>query len=189
MPSSSRTTFFDRNRHCVTATNGANYVARYNTVKDNYLATLKKAGVNWLALGIESGNTRVRKDVTKGRFEDVDIRKVVNKIREHGIHVIGNYIFGLPEDDFRRRTPNFNEPLLSRNLELVERLRAIGRRHGKSPGELAIAWTLRHPAVTAAIVGLRSAEQVRGVLGAADFQLSPGELSEIEAFQGRAAGS
>ena len=73
--------------------------SRVDTVKDQYLATLKKAGVNWLALGIESGNTRVRKDVTKGRFDDVDIRAIVHKIREHGINVIGNYIFGLPEDD------------------------------------------------------------------------------------------
>jgi radical SAM superfamily enzyme YgiQ (UPF0313 family) len=75
--------------------------SRVDTVKDHYLATLKKAGVNWLALGIESGNTRVRRDVTKGRFEDVDIRAVVGKIREHGINVIGNYIFGLPEDDLK----------------------------------------------------------------------------------------
>ncbi len=73
--------------------------SRVDTVRDQYLETLKKAGVNWLALGIESGNTRVRKDVTKGRFEDTDIRQVVHKIREHGINVIGNYIFGLPEDD------------------------------------------------------------------------------------------
>ncbi|MDE2028354.1 MAG: cobalamin-dependent protein [Candidatus Omnitrophica bacterium] len=73
--------------------------SRVDTVKDQYLATLKKAGVNWLALGIESGVSKVRKDVTKGRFEDVDIRGVVAKIREHGINVIGNYIFGLPEDD------------------------------------------------------------------------------------------
>ncbi len=73
--------------------------SRVDTVKPQFLATLKKAGVNWLALGIESGNSRVRKDVTKGRFEDVDIRGVVNTIRDHGINVIGNYIFGLPEDD------------------------------------------------------------------------------------------
>jgi radical SAM superfamily enzyme YgiQ (UPF0313 family) len=70
-----------------------------DTVRDHYLATLKKAGVNWLALGIESGKAQVRKDVTKGRFEDTDIRATVKKIREHGINVIGNYIFGLPEDD------------------------------------------------------------------------------------------
>lgn len=73
--------------------------SRIDTVKEKYLSTLKKAGVNWLALGIESGNTRVRKDVTKGRFEDVDIRDIVKKIRDHGINVIANYIFGLPEDD------------------------------------------------------------------------------------------
>jgi radical SAM superfamily enzyme YgiQ (UPF0313 family) len=73
--------------------------SRVDTVRDQYLSVLKQAGVNWLALGIESGNTRVRRDVTKGRFEDVDIRAVVGKIRAHGIHVIGNYIFGLPEDD------------------------------------------------------------------------------------------
>ncbi len=73
--------------------------SRVDTVKEQYLDILKKAGVNWLALGIESGNTRVRKDVTKGRFEDVDIRDVVKKIRNHDINVIANYIFGLPEDD------------------------------------------------------------------------------------------
>jgi radical SAM superfamily enzyme YgiQ (UPF0313 family) len=73
--------------------------SRIDTVRDHFLATLKKAGVNWMALGIESGKAQVRKDVTKGRFEDVDIRAVVKKIREHGINVIGNYIFGLPEDD------------------------------------------------------------------------------------------
>ena len=94
-------------------------------------------------------------------------------------------IASLPPEDFRRRNPHFNEPLLSRNLELVELLRAIGQRHGKSPGEVAIAWTLRHPAVTAAIVGMRSAEQARGVLGAVDFRLSQSELDEIDAFHGR----
>lgn len=72
--------------------------SRVDTVKEKYLETLKKAGVNWLALGIESANTKVRKDVTKGRFEDVDIRDVVKKIRDYDINVIANYIFGLPED-------------------------------------------------------------------------------------------
>ena len=74
--------------------------SRIDTVKEQYLETLKKAGVNYLALGIESGNTKVRKDVTKGRFEDVDIRDVVKKIRGHGINVAANYIFGLPEDNY-----------------------------------------------------------------------------------------
>jgi len=92
-------------------------------------------------------------------------------------------IAALPVDDFRRRVPNFQEPLLSKNLKLAELLRGIGERHGRTAGEVAIAWTLRHPAVTAAIVGMRSADQVDGVIGAADFRLSPQELAEIEAFR------
>ena len=92
-------------------------------------------------------------------------------------------IAAMPEDDFRRRTANFQEPLLSHNLALVELLREIGKRHGRTPGEVAIAWTLRHPAVTAAIVGLRSPKQLEGVVGAADFRLLPAEIAEIESFQ------
>lgn len=88
----------------------------------------------------------------------------------------------LPQDDFRRRTPQFQEPKLSRNLELVEVLRRIGQQHGHTPGEAAIAWTLRHPAVTAAIVGIRSAGQVPGVIGAGEFRLSPEETNEVDSF-------
>ena len=91
-------------------------------------------------------------------------------------------IAAMPDDDFRRRTAPFQEPRLTRNLELAELLRAIGQRHGRTPGEVAIAWTLRHPAVTAAIVGMRSAKQVEGVIGAAEFRLSPEEVQEIEGF-------
>jgi aryl-alcohol dehydrogenase-like predicted oxidoreductase len=87
-----------------------------------------------------------------------------------------------PADDFRGRTPSFKEPLLTRNLKLVELLREIGNRHGRTPGEVAIAWTLRHPAVTAAIVGLRSAAHVGGVIGAATFRLSEEETAEIARF-------
>jgi len=86
----------------------------------------------------------------------------------------------LPEDDWRKRSPNFQEPLLSRNLRLVETLRAIGRRHNATPGEVAIAWTLRDPAVTGAIVGLRSARQASGIAGAAELKLSADDMSEIE---------
>ncbi|HTC87215.1 MAG TPA: aldo/keto reductase [Bryobacteraceae bacterium] len=92
-------------------------------------------------------------------------------------------VAAMPEDDFRKRTPNFKEPLLSRNLELAGLLATIGRRHGKTAGEVAIAWTLRHPGVTGAIVGMRSAKQVDGVIGAAEFRLSKDELGEIERFQ------
>ena len=87
----------------------------------------------------------------------------------------------LPETDWRRKNPEFQEPKLSKNLELVERLKAVGARHGRSPGEAAIAWTHRIPAVTAAIVGARNARQVDGIVGAAEFRLSPEEIAEIEA--------
>jgi len=83
-------------------------------------------------------------------------------------------------EDWRRNLPNFQEPLLSRNLELVERLREIGNRHGRTPGEVAIAWTLNNPAVTGAIVGFRSVKQVSGIIGAAQFRLLPSDMSEID---------
>ena len=89
-------------------------------------------------------------------------------------------IQALPDSDWRRNNKEFQEPQLSANLALVEVLRAIGARHGRSAGEVAIAWTLRDPVVTAAIVGGRSASQVDGVMGAAGFTLSAGELAEIE---------
>ena len=115
--------------------------------------------------------------------------------REHNIGVI-NYspmvsglltgkmtaerVKNMPEDDFRKRSPNFNEPKLSRNLALAEVLRAIGKAHGAEPGAVAIAWTLRNPAITAAIVGARRPDQVDGVLAAATFRLSDDEAARIE---------
>jgi aryl-alcohol dehydrogenase-like predicted oxidoreductase len=88
----------------------------------------------------------------------------------------------LPPDDWRSRDSDFKEPKLSRNLELVELLREIGNRHGRTPAEVALAWTLNNPAVTGAIVGLRRADQVQGTIGALNFRLSPEEVSEIERF-------
>jgi aryl-alcohol dehydrogenase-like predicted oxidoreductase len=88
----------------------------------------------------------------------------------------------LPADDWRSRDKDFQEPQLSRNLELVEILRATGERHGRTPGEVALAWVLANPAVTGAIVGLRNAEQVKGTIGALTFRLNENELSEIESF-------
>jgi aryl-alcohol dehydrogenase-like predicted oxidoreductase len=88
----------------------------------------------------------------------------------------------MPPDDFRPRTPHFQEPRLTRNLKLAELLGQIGARHGRTAGEVAIAWVLRHPAVTAAIVGLRSPAQFEGVKGAAEFRLSQEEIAEIARF-------
>ncbi|ASQ90663.1 aldo/keto reductase [Prosthecochloris sp. GSB1] len=88
----------------------------------------------------------------------------------------------LPENDWRRNNKEFQEPRLSRNLELVELLKAIGGKHGRSAGEVAIAWTFRNPAVTAAIVGGRSPRQVEGTVGAMEFRLTDEEAHEIDSF-------
>jgi aryl-alcohol dehydrogenase-like predicted oxidoreductase len=86
----------------------------------------------------------------------------------------------LPASDWRSSNAEFKEPKLSRNLALVERLRKIGREHRRPPGQVAVAWALRNPAVTAAIVGARSAEQVQANTGAADLNLTDHEVAEIE---------
>src|SRR5438034_717994 len=80
----------------------------------------------------------------------------------------------------RSRNPEFREPRLSKYLELVERLRQVGARHSRTPGEVAIAWTLRHPAITAAIVGARNAKQAEGVMHAGELKLTAEEIAEIE---------
>jgi aryl-alcohol dehydrogenase-like predicted oxidoreductase len=95
----------------------------------------------------------------------------------------------LPPDDWRSRDKDFQEPNLSRNLELVELLRKIGERHNQAPGEVALAWVLSNPAVTAAIVGLRKPEQVQGTAGALEFRLEEKEVTEIESFFKDAAAS
>lgn len=116
---------------------------------------------------------------------------------EHGIGVI-NYspvqsglltgamtperVAAMPADDFRRNSKQFQQPRLSRNLDLAALLGDIGSRHGVSAGVVAIAWTLHHPAVTAAIVGGRSASQVDGVAPAEEFRLGEDEFAEIGRF-------
>ena len=91
-------------------------------------------------------------------------------------------IDALPESDWRINVnPAFREPHLTKNLELVEVLREIGNTHGRSVAEVAIAWTLRHPAITGAIVGARNAAQVDGIAGALDHRLGDEEIAEIGA--------
>ena len=89
-------------------------------------------------------------------------------------------IAAMPQNDWRRHHRDFTEPKLTENLGTVEKLRAIGERHNCSPGEVAIAWTLNHPAVTAAIVGARRPEQVDGFIGAAKLELTPEEIAEFQ---------
>ena len=86
----------------------------------------------------------------------------------------------LPDSDWRSRDLEFREPKLSQNLALVERLREVGEKYHRPPGQVAVAWVLRNPAVTAAIVGARNAEQVERNVGAAELQLTDQEVAEIE---------
>ncbi len=89
-------------------------------------------------------------------------------------------VANFPANDWRRNRDAFQEPQLSRNLALADKLAEIGARHGRTAGEVAIAWTLRRPEVTGAIVGVRTPEQVAGVIGAGEFRLSQEEIVEIE---------
>ena len=89
-------------------------------------------------------------------------------------------VAAFPADDWRRKAAEFNEPKLTRNLRLVELLRAIGSEHGVSAGVVAVAWTLHNPAITAAIVGGRSAAQVDGLAPALDYRLTDPEFQRIQ---------
>jgi aryl-alcohol dehydrogenase-like predicted oxidoreductase len=118
-------------------------------------------------------------------------------VRDNGIGVI-NYspmvsglltgkmtaqrVAAMPSDDWRRKAVEFNEPRLSRNLRLVDLLREIGNGHAVSPGVVAVAWTLHHPGITAAIVGGRSARQVEELSAALHFRLSGEEYARVNAF-------
>lgn len=86
----------------------------------------------------------------------------------------------LPDNDWRSLNPEFREPKLSKNLALVERLRKVGQKYGRRANQVAVAWVLRNPAVTAAIVGARSPQQVEQNVGAADLKLSDEDLAKIE---------
>lgn len=89
-------------------------------------------------------------------------------------------IEGLPEDDWRKRSEQFQEPRLSEHLALVERLKTVAERHETTAGAIAVAWTLRNPAVDAAITGFRRPDQVDPILAAADLELSEDDITTIE---------
>jgi aryl-alcohol dehydrogenase-like predicted oxidoreductase len=91
-------------------------------------------------------------------------------------------VLRMPDNDFRKKAKQYQEPFLSRNLELAKLMGEIGETHGVSAGVVAIAWTLHNPAITAAIVGGRNASQVEGILAAAEFRLTDAEYEEIGEF-------
>jgi aryl-alcohol dehydrogenase-like predicted oxidoreductase len=88
-------------------------------------------------------------------------------------------IASLPDDDWRRQSARFREPELSRSLAVVERVEAVAERHGVSPGAVAVAWTLRNPAVHGAIVGFRRPDQVDPIVAAAELELSDDDVAEL----------
>lgn len=93
-------------------------------------------------------------------------------------------IKNMPPDDWRQRDPEFLSPKLEKNLEIVAALSEIGKRHGVEPGVVAIAWTLRLSAVTAAIVGVRRPSQVDGIYPSINFRLSPQEIDRLNQVAG-----
>jgi aryl-alcohol dehydrogenase-like predicted oxidoreductase len=120
--------------------------------------------------------------------------EILRYCEEHGIGVIvyspmasglltgrmtRERIEALPADDWRRQSDRFREPELSRGLEVVERAQAVAERHGVSPGAVAVAWTLRHPAVHGAIVGFRRPDQVDPIVVAADLELTDEDVAEL----------
>ncbi len=121
-------------------------------------------------------------------------REILPFCKEHNIGVIvyspmysglltgkmtAERIKNMPDDDWRQHEPQFQPPLLEKNLKLVDALTEIGEKHDVQPGVVAIAWTLRHPAVTGAIVGGRYPSQVEGTFPAVDFRLSDQEVDHL----------
>lgn len=88
-------------------------------------------------------------------------------------------IAALPDNDWRKHDPRFQEPELSRNLAIVARLQTVAERHGTTPGAIAVAWTLRNPAVHGSIVGFRRPDQVEPLLAAGTIELTDDDLATI----------
>ena len=161
---------------------------RYIGASNFSVAQLRRAGSLAHVDALQPPYSLIRRDVE---------REILPYCQEQGIGVIvyspmasgllsGGMdrlrIESLPAGDWRRNSSQFQEPKLSQNLRIADQLKEVGQRHGRSAGEVAIAWTLRHPAVTAAIVGARTPAQVDGFIGAMDFRLSEAEIDEIGAF-------
>jgi aryl-alcohol dehydrogenase-like predicted oxidoreductase len=161
---------------------------RWIGVSNFSLDQLKRAQAIFPITSLQPPYSLIRREVEEG---------VLPYCAEHNIGVIAYSPMGsglltgamtrerlanLPEDDWRRRSPQFQEPLVTRNLKIMGKLKEIASRHNRSAGEAAIAWVLRNSMVTGAIVGVRSREQVAGVIGAMDFRLSEDEVNEIKTF-------
>jgi aryl-alcohol dehydrogenase-like predicted oxidoreductase len=161
---------------------------RWIGVSNFSLGQLKRAQAIFPITSLQPPYSLIRREVEEG---------VLPYCAQHNIGVIAYAPMGsglltgamtrerlanLPEDDWRRSGPQFQEPLVTRNLKIVDKLKEIAARHHRSAGEVALAWVLRNSVVTGAIVGVRGPEQVAGVIGAMDFRLSEDEINEINTF-------
>ena len=125
-----------------------------------------------------------------GRYSSLSADRIEEKVRAHP-EILREFDTGkitpermknLAEDDHRHNDPRFQEPQLSVNLKLVENLRSIAEKNGKTLAQLAIAWVLRRPEVTAAIVGARSPSQIEETVVAGDWNLSEEDIAAVEEF-------
>ncbi len=161
---------------------------RYIGVSNFNVSQLKRAQAIAPVTSLQPPYSLVKRDTEAELFhycEENNLGVIVYSPMQSGLltgAMTAERVANLPEDDWRKHSSEFQEPRLSRNLKLVEVLREIGQAYDSSPGEIAIAWTLRHPAVTGAIVGGRNARQVEGIIGAATLQLDDQALSQIDAF-------
>ncbi len=157
------------------------------------VAQLERASAIEVPTSLQPPYSAMRRDIEKEILpycEKNNIGTIVYSPMQSGLlsgKMTRERIAAFPHDDFRSRSAEYKEPKLTASLELADRFADIGSRHGLSAAEVAIAWTLRLPSVTAAIVGIRNAKQVDGIIGAGSFRLSDTELAEIEGQIGAAA--
>ena len=159
---------------------------RYAGVSNFSVAQLERARRIHPPASLQPPYSMIRRGVEDdllGYCAEHDIGVIVYSPMQAGL-LTGKYtaekVAGLPEGDWRRRNENFREPKLSANLALVDGLRPIAERNDRSLAELSIAWVLRRPEVTAAIVGARRPDQIEGTAPAGDWVLSETDLAEID---------
>jgi aryl-alcohol dehydrogenase-like predicted oxidoreductase len=161
---------------------------RYAGVSNFSLDQLKRAQAIHPIASLQPPYSMVERGIENGILDyctENNIGVIVYSPMESGL-LTGKFsaerMASLPDNDWRKKANQFTEPEFSLNIELVEGLRPIAKRNGKSLPELAIAWTLTRSAITAAIVGARHPSQIEGTIGAADWQLSSDDLKDINAL-------
>lgn len=150
------------------------------------VSQLERIGAIEKPASLQPPYSAIRRDVEKEILpycEENNIGVIVYSPMQSGLltgKMTRERVAAFPADDWRSRNAEFQEPKLSRNLRIAELFGRIGKQHDLTAGEVAIAWTLRLPAVTGAIVGARNPEQIDGIIGAVECRLSDGEITAME---------